>query len=93
MALIQQCDVCKSIKDVTQKDFWIDRKMDAAGSMSDECVHKDVCKNCLLKLYETTIFEMAKEQLPNCPQSYSGPIMAKIVQKMIKNARYQSKNS
>lgn len=93
MALIRECDRCKSTKDVERKEFYIDRKMDAAGSMEDETEGYDLCKNCIILLYEKTVLEMAKRQQPNFPKGYSGPMLARVAQEMIENARKASKNS
>lgn len=41
------CDVCGKETHLDTMYVAVDRKMDGAGSMSDECEHLDLCGTCL----------------------------------------------
>lgn len=44
------CDVCGA-KDAVTREFYVDRRMDPAGSMEDEHEYLDLCGNCGWKAY------------------------------------------
>jgi hypothetical protein len=59
---IKVCDVCKDKnKEAHVKSFFIDRKMDASGSMSDEYETMDICNDCKLDIYKSVLYVFEKE--------------------------------
>jgi len=53
---IKICDICKDrTKEAARFSFTYDRKVDAAGSMSDEWETYDVCAQCLATILMRTL--------------------------------------
>jgi len=53
---IKICDICKDrTKEATRYSYAYDRKMDAAGSMSDEWETYDLCAQCLATILIRTL--------------------------------------
>lgn len=51
------CDICGK-KESVECSFYVDRRLDAAGSMDDEFEHMDLCRDHLL-----TAFQLAQTQM------------------------------
>jgi hypothetical protein len=88
MGIIRYCDICKSQEQVETKSFWIDRKMDGAGSMSDIRETHDLCTSCLVKIYQKTIEALMQKYCNdyNYNQLYYllGPIMNETTKRFLK---------
>lgn len=65
MATIKICDVCGTRQDVQTKHYWVNRKMDAAGSMDDEYESFDLCAKHRELVIESALNELfSKEAFP-----------------------------
>lgn len=74
------CDVCKDRnKEAKRHTFFLERKMDAAGSMDNEYSDPvDLCNECKMKIYAKALMKV----FPN--ESERDPLLYDIVKEMIK---------
>jgi hypothetical protein len=82
MATIKICDVCKSQDEVTNCAYWVDRRMDAAGSMDDEYDSFDLCIQCRLNAAMKVIKKLCSGE--NFPERIYGPMFSEVVRNMLK---------
>lgn len=82
MATIRICDVCKSQDDVSNCAYWVDRRMDAAGSMEDDYDSFDLCLKCQMIAAMRVIKQLCASE--SFPARIYGPEFSKIIRSMLK---------
>jgi hypothetical protein len=76
VATITICDVCGSRDNVNRRSYCYDRKLDAAGSMSDVSETYDLCESCELRALRM-FFDKIEE-----PPVYKNEKLIKIISKL-----------
>jgi hypothetical protein len=84
MATIEICDVCGTADGVQRRSYWVDRRMDAAGSMSDEHDVYDLCEKCELAVYKEIATVLATRVSKQPAGTVLGPLLADAIKRRIK---------